>query len=246
MEERLQKILSKAGISSRRAAESLITEGRVTVNEEIVTLLGSKADIEKDKIAVDGKPVIFPKRKIYLLLNKPAGYMTTLSDPDGRPIVTDLLKNIPERVFPVGRLDFNTEGLLLLTNDGEWGNRLAHPSNEIEKEYYVKVRGLVTKENITTLTNGVKLDDGWTAPAKVVVNAVLAKSTWISITIHEGRYRQVRRMCEAVGLPVVKLSRIKYGNITIEGMKPGEYRFLTVAEAASLIDSGRNVYKNKR
>jgi len=224
MQERLQKILSSAGITSRRAAEVLITAGRVAVNGQIVTELGSKADPETDKITVDGKPVSISKKRIYLLLNKPAGYVTTLSDPGG----------IPERLYPVGRLDFNTEGLLLLTNDGEWANRLAHPSHEVEKEYLVKIRGSLSSDKIALLSKGIKLEDGLTAPAKIEIIRVLEKNVWFTITIHEGRFRQVRRMCEAMELPLVKLKRIRYGNILLGELKAGEYRLLDPAEAKML------------
>jgi len=237
MQERLQKILSRAGIASRRAAEDLITSGRVAVNGNTITALGSKADPVNDSITLDGKPVTIQTRKIYILLNKPAGYVTTMSDPDGRPIVTDIIKDIPERVFPVGRLDFNTEGLLLLTNDGDWANRLAHPSHEVVKEYRVKVRGEINASVLAKLANGVKLDDGWTAPARVELLKTLAKNSWLSIAIHEGRYRQVRRMCEAVGLLVARLTRSKYGNLDLGTLKPGEYRHLTQFEVAELVGS---------
>lgn len=240
MQERLQKILSSAGITSRRSAEVMITAGRVAVNGQIVTELGSKADPETDKITVDGKPVAISKKRIYLLLNKPAGYVTTLSDPDGRPVVTELLKDIPERLYPVGRLDFNTEGLLLLTNDGDWANRLAHPSHEVEKEYLVKIRGSLGSDKIALLTKGVKLDDGMTAPAKIEIIRVLEKNVWFTMTIHEGRYRQVRRMCEAVELPLVKLKRIRYGNILLGELKTGEYRLLDPAEAKLLAGGSKS------
>lgn len=237
MQERLQKILSQAGISSRRAAETLITSGRVAVNGTVVTALGSKADPAVDTITLDDKPVTVQKIRIYILLNKPAGYVTTLSDPEGRPIVSDIIKDIPERLFPVGRLDFNTEGLLLLTNDGEWANRLAHPSHEVVKEYLVKVRGEITLETITKLANGIKLADGWTAPAKVELVKSVGKNSWLSISIHEGRYRQVRRMCEAAGLLVARLTRTKYGNLQIGTLKPGDYRHLTPGEVLSLLNN---------
>lgn len=245
MEERLQKLLSQAGIASRRSAELLITSGRVTVNEITVTELGSKADPAKDRILVDGKPLTFPEKKIYLLLNKPAGYVTTLRDPEGRPIVTDLIKEIKERLFPVGRLDFNTEGLLLLTNDGNWANTLAHPRHEVAKEYHVKVRGEVTADTLSKLSNGVKLDDGWTAPAKVELLKVVGKNSWISITIHEGRYRQVRRMCETVGLLVARLTRTKYGELSIGLLKPGEYRYLTMDEVRAIASGGQMTKQKK-
>ena len=234
MQERLQKILSAAGISSRRAAESLITEGRITVNGSVITALGSKADPATDKICLDGKAITVPQIKRYILLNKPAGYVTTLKDPDGRPIISDLLKGIPERLYPVGRLDFNTEGLILLTNDGEWANRLAHPRNEIEKEYLVKIRGGLSVEQTDQLEKGIELDDGITAPAKVAIIRVMEKNVWFTITIHEGRYRQVRRMCEALGLPIVKLKRVRYGCVLLGDLGPGEYRPLDPAEAKAL------------
>lgn len=237
MQERLQKILSQAGITSRRAAETLITSGRVAVNGSVVTLLGTKADPAIDTITLDGKPVTVQTTRIYILLNKPAGFVTTLSDPDGRPIVTDIIKGIPERLFPVGRLDFNTEGLLLLTNDGDWANRLAHPSNEVVKEYLVKVRGDINADLMAKLTNGVKLDDGWTAPAKVALVKTVGKNSWLSISIHEGRYRQVRRMCEAVGLLVARLTRTKYGDLQIGTLKVGEYRHLTPDEVKGLLNN---------
>jgi len=238
MQERLQKIISRAGVTSRRSAETMITEGRVSVNGQIVTELGSKADPDKDVIKVDGKPVVISKKRVYLLLNKPPGYVTTLADPGGRPVITELVKDLPERLFPVGRLDFNTEGLLLLTNDGEWANRLAHPSHEVEKEYLVKIRGTLGTDKIAQLTNGVKLDDGWTAPARVEVIRVLEKNVWFTITIHEGRYRQVRRMCEALELPLVKLKRVRYGNILLGELKSGQYRLLDPAEVKILAGSG--------
>jgi len=238
MQERLQKIISRAGVTSRRSAETMITAGRVSVNGQIVTELGTKADPEADVIRVDGKPLVISKKRVYLLLNKPPGYVTTLADPGGRPVVTELIKDIPERLFPVGRLDFNTEGLLLLTNDGDWANRLAHPSHEVEKEYLVKIRGTLGTDKIAQLTNGIKLDDGWTAPARVEIIRVLEKNVWFTITIHEGRYRQVRRMCEALELPLVKLKRVRYGNILLGELKTGEYRLLDPAEVKILAGSG--------
>lgn len=236
MEERLQKILSQAGVASRREAERMITDGRVMVNGAPVNELGTKADPSRDNITVDGKPVTVEEKRVYILLNKPVGYMTTLKDPEGRPIVTDLLKGLGVRVFPVGRLDYNTEGLLLLTNDGEWANSLAHPRHEVDKEYLVRVRGTVTREQITRLEQGVELEDGKTAPARVAVTKQSDNNTWISITIHEGRYRQVRRMCEAVSLSVVRLRRIRYGALAIGELKLGEYRRLTPGEVAALAD----------
>lgn len=238
MLERLQKILSQAGVASRREAEKIITAGRVAVNGAVVTELGTKADSERDRITLDGKPVKVQGTMLYILLYKPVGYMTTLKDPEGRPIVTDLLKGIKERVYPVGRLDYNTEGLLLLTNDGAWANQLMHPRHEVEKEYMVRVRGQVAPTQIRKLAEGVELDDGRTAPAVVKLVKESDSNTWLSITIHEGKYRQVRRMCEAVSLSVVRLKRSRYGVLDLGELKPGEHRLLTPAEAAHLGGGG--------
>jgi 23S rRNA pseudouridine2605 synthase len=234
MQERLQKILARAGVASRRKAEELIVAGRVAVNGAVVTELGAKADPARDRVTLDGKPLQFPTAPLYLLLHKPAGYVTTLSDPQGRPTVMELLKGVKERVFPVGRLDYNTEGLLLLTSDGEWANRLAHPRHEIDKEYLVKVRGMVTDLQVKRLADGVELEDGKTAPATVRLGGASEKNSWLTVAIHEGRYRQVRRMCEAVGLFVVKLKRVRYGTVELGELKPGEFRPLTPPEAAAL------------
>jgi 23S rRNA pseudouridine2605 synthase len=234
MKERLQKILSRAGISSRRRAEELIAGGRVAVNGTVITEPGTKADPETDAITVDGRPIQLSIVSVYLVLYKPAGYMTTLKDPQGRPLVTDLLTGIRERVYPVGRLDYNTEGLLLLTNDGEWANALAHPRHEVDKEYHVRVRGKVSPEQLRRLAGGVELEDGKAAPAVVRIVRESENNTWLSIAIHEGRYRQIRRMCEAVSLTVVRLKRVRYGFLGLEGLKTGEYRFLTDDEAARL------------
>ncbi|RII27701.1 MAG: pseudouridine synthase [Geobacter sp.] len=239
MAERLQKLLSQAGIASRREAETLIVAGRVKLNGQVVTELGTKADPATDQIEVDGKPIRPVAGKIYLLLYKPVGYLTTLKDPEGRPIVTDLLKNVTSRVYPVGRLDYNTEGLLLLTNDGDWANRLSHPRHEVDKEYLVRVRGKVTPDQVKRMAAGVELEDGTTAPAKVFLASESDNNSWLSVTIHEGRYRQVRRMCEAVSLAVVRLKRIRYGFLELGELKPGEYRHLTQAEVERLLQPGR-------
>jgi 23S rRNA pseudouridine2605 synthase len=239
MNERLQKILSRAGVSSRRAAEEIILAGRVAVNGVVVSELGAKADPDQDTITVDGKKLGVDTARVYLVLYKPAGYMTTLKDPQGRPLVTDLLKGIRERVYPVGRLDYNTEGLLLLTNDGEWANALAHPRHEVDKEYHVRVQGQVSPVQINRLTAGVELEDGKTAPAIVRFIRESENNTWLSITIHEGRYRQIRRMCEAVSLSVVRLKRARYGFLGLEGLTAGKYRFLTPEEANRLRQSSR-------
>ena len=234
MLERLQKIISAAGITSRRASEALIVNGQVAVNGVVVTELGSKADPSKDTITIDGKALKISRERLYILLNKPTGYITALKDSQNRPLVTDLLKEVPERVYPVGRLDYNTEGLLLLTNDGEWANRLMHPSHEIEKEYHVRVRGKVIDQQLKRMAEGVELEDGMTAPA--VVNLVKSgeQNDWISVAIHEGRNRQVRRMCEAVSLSVVRLKRIRYGSLELGTLRAGKFRFLSEAEVRQL------------
>jgi 23S rRNA pseudouridine2605 synthase len=239
MLERLQKIISAAGVTSRRASEELILAGRVTVNGVVVTELGSKADPAVDTVAVDGKQLTITANKIYILLYKPVGYLTTLDDPEGRPLVTDLLKEVGERVYPVGRLDYNTEGLLLLTNDGEWANQLMHPRHEVEKEYHVRVRGKVHNSQLDQLAGGVEVEGRKTAPARVCLIKEGDQNDWFSIAIHEGRNRQVRRMCEAVSLSVVRLRRVRYGMLTLGALKPGEFRFLTGAEVAGLRDQQR-------
>ncbi|MDD2367207.1 MAG: pseudouridine synthase [Desulfuromonadaceae bacterium] len=234
MLERLQKIISAAGITSRRASEALILNGQVAVNGVVVNELGCKADLSKDIVTVDGKNIKISAERLYILFNKPTGYITALKDSKGRPLVTDLLKDVPERVYPVGRLDYNTEGLLLLTNDGEWANRLMHPSHEIEKEYHVRVRGKVIDQQLKRMAEGLELEDGMTAPAVVNLLKKGEQNDWISVTIHEGRNRQVRRMCEAVSLSVVRLKRIRYGSLTLGTIRTGQFRYLTESEVNQL------------
>jgi 23S rRNA pseudouridine2605 synthase len=257
MLERLQKIISAAGITSRRASEELILNGQVTVNGVVVTELGTKADPEIDTITVNGKQLRVSEERLYILLNKPTGYITALKDGQGRKLVTDLLKDVPERVYPVGRLDYNTEGLLLLTNDGEWANRLMHPRHEVEKEYHVRVRGKVLDQQMKRMEDGVELEDGKTAPAVVRLVKSGEQNDWISVTIHEGRNRQVRRMCEAVSLSVVRLKRIRYGSLSLGTLRDGQFRYLTEAEVRELsgeqpVDlpvrsaAGREVRPNER
>lgn len=234
MTERLQKIIAAAGITSRRAAEELILAGRVAVNGTVVTELGSKADPQKDQITLDGQTIKPAEKLYYVLLHKPAGYVTSLKDPQGRQLVTELVKDIGERLFPVGRLDYNSEGLLLLTNDGEWANRLMHPRHQVDKEYHVRVRGKIDPQQIKKLAEGVELEDGPTGATTVRLLKSDQSNDWLSVTIREGRNRQVRRMCAAVGLFVVRLRRIRYGNLTLGGLQPGEYRLLTKQEAQAL------------
>jgi pseudouridine synthase len=234
--ERLQKILSAAGLASRRKAEELITAGRVEVNGETVTALGTKADPTKDIVRLDGERVLVPAEKTYLLLFKPRGYVSTLDDPQGRPTVKDLLpKGIP-RVFHVGRLDLNTEGLLILTDDGAFAEKVAHPRHGCAKVYLAKVSGIPGPDALSRLRNGVVLDGVRTAPAEVA----LVRSTrrdgnaWLTLTLSEGRSRQVRRMLEDVGYPVSKLRRVRIGPIDDHGLEPGAFRALTPAEIKAL------------
>jgi 23S rRNA pseudouridine2605 synthase len=226
--ERLQKVLAAAGIGSRRVCEGLIEEGRVRVNGE-VAVLGRRVDVEEDLIEVDGAAIGVRSGLVHYLLNKPAGVVTTATDPQGRPTVVDLVPSEP-RVVPVGRLDLDTEGLLLLTNDGELTHRLTHPSFGVDKEYLAEVEGNPSRQALRRLREGVELDDGLTSPAKV---SLLSPGV-IRMVIHEGRNRQVRRMCEAVGHPVIRLVRTRIGPLRDTTLSPGSWRALTVDEVRML------------
>jgi 23S rRNA pseudouridine2605 synthase len=226
--ERLQKVLARTGFGSRRKCEELIEDGRVTVNGD-TAVLGRRVDSEHDQVSVDGIPVGVRQGLVYYLLNKPRGVVTTASDPQGRDTVIDLVPLEP-RVFPVGRLDADTEGLLLLTNDGDLTHRLTHPSFGVEKEYLVEVEGAPSPGAVRRLREGVELDDGLTAPAQ----ASLGPEGALRLVIHEGRNRQVRRMCAAVGHPVVRLVRTRIGPIADRQLQPGEWRPLTLAEVRAL------------
>lgn len=226
--ERLQKVLARVGLGSRRVCENLIEDERVTVNGELA-VLGRRVHAERDTIEVDGVPVSVRPGLVHYLLNKPAGVITTASDPHGRPTVIDLVPTDP-RVFPVGRLDADTEGLLLLTNDGDLAHRLTHPSFGVAKEYVAQVEGEPTRASIRRLREGVELEDGPTAPAKVTA----IEPSVLRIEIHEGRNRQVRRMCEAIGHPVVRLVRTRIAELADRALAPGEWRELTPAEVRSL------------
>ncbi|MEW6001320.1 MAG: pseudouridine synthase [Nitrospirota bacterium] len=229
MEKRLQKILAEMGITSRRKAEELILEGRVTVNGQIATI-GMKADPLRDHIKVDGKLFTRPEPKVYIMFNKPRNVVTTLYDPQGRPAVKDFLTGVKYKVFPVGRLDFDSEGLLLLTNDGDLAHRVLHPAKKIPKIYLVKVRGLLEEEEIEKLKKGIKLPEGMTAPAKIKKAGKTENNSWIEITIYEGRKRQIRRMLDRVGHPVLKLKRIGINGLELGKLEPGAYRYLTPDE----------------
>ena len=228
--ERLQKVLARSGVGSRRACDELIAAGRVTVNGEVAGL-GRRVDVEHDEIEVDGTLISVAAGLVHYLLNKPAGVVTTAADPEGRPTVVELVPSDP-RVFPVGRLDVATEGLLILTNDGPLAHRLTHPRFGIEKEYVAEVRGTPRPAAVRSLRRGVLLDDGPTAPARV---ALVAPSV-LRITIHEGRNRQVRRMCEAVGHPVVRLVRTRIGPVSDRRLAPGRWRALAPGEVRALAD----------
>ncbi len=232
---RLQKLLADSGYCSRRKAEALIEQKRVQVNGRPVKL-GDKATA-RDRITVDGELVVIPKKKVfrYIMMNKPRGYVTTLADEQGRRCVTDLLTDIPERVYPVGRLDKNSEGLLLFTNDGAFANGIMHPSREITKTYRVTVRPPVSEEQLARMSIGVELDDGFvTSPANIVTQTKEANRVVLLVTIHEGKKREVRRMCDAVGLEVARLRRISIGPVKLGMLKPGTWRDLTSEELRAL------------
>lgn len=232
VEKRLQKILSEMGIAARRKAEELILEGRVTVNGKVATI-GMKADPSKDYIKVDGKLITGLKRevqKVYIMINKPRGVVTTLYDPEGRPTVKDFLKDVKYRVFPVGRLDYDSEGLLLLTNDGDFAHTVMHPSKKISKTYLVKVKGIIGEDKIEKLKQGVRFEDRATLPAKVRRLSQSEKNSWIEITVFEGKKRQVRRMLESVGHPVLILRRVGINGLKLKDLKIGEIRHLTPDE----------------
>jgi 23S rRNA pseudouridine2605 synthase len=233
--ERLQKILARAGLGSRRVAEELIADGRVTVNGE-VAILGRRVDVEHDTIALDGVTVIARDDLVYYLLNKPAGYVSTASDPEGRATVVELVPPTP-RVYPVGRLDYETEGLLLLTNDGELTQLLTHPSFGVVKTYLAEVDGDPAPATVRRLREGVELDDGPTAPARVKVVQRRGTTAAIEIGVHEGRNRQVRRMCDAVGHPVRRLVRTRIGPLHDRRLQPGDWRRLSAGEVRRLYEA---------
>lgn len=232
--ERLNKYLAEAGIASRRESDRMIEAGRVSVNGRVVRELGMKVDPAGDRVEVDGRPVFAKPTFQYLILNKPPGYLTTAKDPFGRPTVMDLLPRPSTRLYPVGRLDLDTSGLLFFTNDGEMALALAHPRHLVEKVYLATVRGIPTGAELDRLAHGVCLDDGWTAPAQVAIERIESGHAIVEITLREGRKRQVKRMFEAVGHPVVALHRIKVGPLALGDLPPGQTRKLTETELAQL------------
>ena len=237
MNERLQKLIAQAGIASRRAAEQLILAGDVSVNGQVVTELGTKADPERDHIKVRGRLInrrLETRANVYVLLNKPKGYLSSVSDPEGRKVVADLVKG-KGKLYPVGRLDFNSEGLIILTNDGSFTNHVAS-SKTIPKVYDVKVKGLPNNNAINKLRRGISLGDGFkTAPAEIKELKPTDKNGWYEVTLYEGHNQQIRKMFDAIGHSVVKLRRTKIGHLTIDGLRTGEYRTLSNAEVEQLI-----------
>jgi len=232
--ERLQKYLAAAGVASRRRAEELIVAGQVVVNGKVVRELGSKIDPAKDLVSVDGRPILRNEARAYYLLYKPSGCVTTASDPQGRPIALDYLRGVRERVFPVGRLDYDAEGAILFTDDGELANRLAHPRFGHARTYLAKIRGAPAPEALARLVAGVRLEDGPAKALEAVVHERTEKNTWIRIVVGEGRFHLVKRLCEAVGLQIQRLYRPEFGGVTVEGLRAGEFRPLTTHEVRSM------------
>jgi 23S rRNA pseudouridine2605 synthase len=239
MEERLQKVLAAAGIGSRRACEELIAAGKVTVDGKPVSQLGVKVDPDKSAIAVSGKPVALTPEKIYILLNKPRGFTSTRSDPHAKHTVMELVRDVRTPVYPVGRLDVDSEGMLILTNDGDFTFKLTHPSHEAPKTYVADVRGKMFFQELRSLSYGIELEDGKTSPAKVQVLGFDRRSavSRVEITIHEGKKRQVRRMFEAVNHPVQRLVRTRVGNVSLDDLPSGQWRPLTKREVKSLLET---------
>ena len=248
--ERIQKILSQAGIASRRASEQLMLDGRVSVNGTTVRELGTKADPARDHIKVRGKlinPLLHGREKVYVLLNKPKGYLSSVSDPEDRPLVTDLLPPSLGKLHPVGRLDFNTEGLLLLTNDGEFTNFITAARNQVSKVYEVKVKGIPPAAAIERIRRGVVLEDGTrTAPSEITGVRQTDSNAWFEVMLHEGRNQQIRRMFDLIGFSVVKLRRVRIGSLSDERLRPGQWRLLAWTEVERLLKGRAKSTPEKR
>ena len=239
MEERIQKIIARSGLASRRKAEEMIQEGRVSVNSEIVRELGFKADIDKDEIRVDGKLICAEETKTYLMLNKPRGYVTTLSDPQNRPKVVSLIPELGIRIFPVGRLDYDSEGLLLMTNDGQFAQHIQHPSYRISKTYRVKISGRLNPGDFRRLEQGLELEDGKFSPDSVTLDEINPKSSWLVLKISEGRNRVIRRAFEQLGHPVLRLIRTAVADLQLGNLGEGDFRFLRREEIRKLLNPSR-------
>lgn len=229
MIERLQKYMASCGVGSRRTCEEFILSGRVKVNDTLISEMGYKIDSDKDRVYLDNQLIHPCEEKIYIMLNKPRGYVSTVKDERGRKTIIDLI-NVKERIYPIGRLDYDTEGLILLTNDGDIYNRIIHPRGEINKIYIAKIKGIPTEEEIFKFCNGLDIGDYITAPAKLKILKKNKDSSICEITIHEGKNRQIRRMCDKIDHPVITLKRISVANIGLGDLKTGEYRHLTKDE----------------
>jgi pseudouridine synthase len=234
MEQRINRILSLSGVTSRRKADELIKSGRVSVNGKKISELGTKAIWGKDSIKLDGKEIRDPGSRVYVMLNKPFGYITSMNDPQERPVVTDLITDIPERLYPVGRLDFDSIGLLILTNDGDFAYRLTHPKYHVARTYKVTIDGSVSEDVLERLRNGIQLEDGFSGPSKAALISRSGNRSIIRITVTRGRNRMVRRMVEAVGYRVIQLIRTGFGELELGNLKIGKYRILTGDEVNTL------------
>lgn len=240
MAERLQKIIARAGLATRHEAEKMITGGRVSVNNRIVRQLGTKADIEKDSIRLDGVLIAPVSEKIYIMMNKPTGYVTTLHDPQGRPIITDLLSSISVRVFPVGRLDYDSEGLILLTNDGDFAQRILHPRFRVPKIYRVKIKGRLSPAELHAMKGGIEIEDGMFLPEDIRVVKINQKSSWLVMTIREGKNRVIRRAFSSLGHEIARLIRTRIGDLELGNLKTGDHRFLTRNEVGKLLSFSKD------
>lgn len=242
---RLQKYIAECGVASRRAAEEMITAGRVRVNKKTVTELGTKINPEKDKVFVDEKPIRADQKKYYIMLNKPIGYISSAKDQFERKTVTELVEDLDARLYPVGRLDYDSEGLLFLTNDGDFTYHLTHPGNGVKKKYQVGVKGFMDMETVKRLRRGVEIDGRMTAPARVELTKIHEDTTDLTFVIGEGRNRQIRKMCEAVGFEVVRLRRVAIGNVVLGKLPKGKWRHLTPGEI-QLLMGGEKSADNQR